>query len=214
MTANASFKDQILVDFQDEEKKSINNATNAIKNGLVSFCSTTTEKPEFNVDYERMLNLTALSIKMYANSHYKTSAYLEPSEIDQVKIALNNYTKHNEKLEAFKTEIVGDLTEFQNQIKTKHVQRLAELTKEKQFCEKQIRILDCEKHKRITERLSKVLWPYDEKTKEYDHKITKLQIQAEQYANKIAKLQKMRPAANEKDILIYGMHLKEKFANK
>lgn len=217
MTVNSTFEDCIAIGFQEnEENKFAEQATNAIKSNLVSYCSTTKEnsEPESEADYEKILNLTALSIKMFANSHYKPSAYLEPNEIEQIKISLNNYTNCHEKIDVFKKEIIDDLTEFQKQIKTNHIQKIVDLTKEKQLCEKQIRVLDCEKHKLIAERLSKIVWPYDEKTKEYDNKISKLQLQIQKYTNKIEDIQKMRPAANEKDILMYRIHFKEKFARK
>lgn len=214
MTADTSLNDYMALELQShEDNKTIKNATNAIKNGSLNFCSKTNDEQEISEDYQKMLNMTALSIKMFANSHYKPSAYLEPREIDQIKNSLNNYTKSSERVNNFKQELIEDLTEFQKQIKAKHIQRIAGLTKERQIYEKQIKILDSEKNQLIMSRLSKISWPYDKKTKEYDSKIAQLQTKMQQYIKKIEDLQKMRPAANEKDIMIYRLHLKEKFAN-
>ncbi|MDD3436966.1 MAG: hypothetical protein PHC64_07440 [Candidatus Gastranaerophilales bacterium] len=61
------------------------------------------------------------------------------------------------------------------------------------------------------DKLTRILWPYDGKTKQYDSQITKCKLQIQQCEQKIATLQESRPTANEKDILIYQMHLKEKY---
>lgn len=212
MAANTTLNEYIKL-HDNEGDRTIKNATNAIKNGFVSYCSKVNEE-QASDDCEKILNLTALSIKTFANSCYKSSAYLEPSDIEQIKNSLNNYSNNPERINEFKQELVNDLTDFQKQIKARHFERIAEMTKEKQFCDKQIRVLDFEKSKLIMDRLSKIVWPYDEKTQAYDNKIAQLQIKAQQYTKKIENMKKMRPAANEKDILIYSMQLKERFASK
>lgn len=214
MTACTTLNEHTQLESQNNKNiNAIKNATLAIKNEFAN-CYTTKQDEGFIEDYEKILNLTALSIKMYANSYYKDSAAIEPNEIDQIKKSLSNYVNNNEKTDAFKKELIQDLSEFQKQIKTKHVQQISDLIKEKQFCEKEIRVLDFEKNKLIMERLSKIVWPYDQKTKEYDNKIAQLQIRLQKLTTKIENQQNMRPMANEKDILLYKMHLKEKFANK
>lgn len=213
MAAFTTLNTYEVVELQDsEENKSF--TSSSIKSDLINFCSVVKETPESAKGYEEILNITTYSIKTFANSNSKSTTYLEPNEIDRIKISLKNYVNDHEKIDAFKNEVIKDLTEFQNQIKANHIQRITDLTKEKQFCERQIKILECGKHKLIMERLSKVVWPYDEKTKEYDNKIAKLQLQVQQYTNKIENLKNMRPAANEKDILLYKLHLVEKFAKK
>lgn len=215
MVANDILNDFLALDVQDNENsKTIKNATNALKNDSINYFTKTDEEQEIPADCQKILNMTALSIKMFANSYYKSSAYLEPTDIDQIKNSLNNYANNHEKINDFKQELIEDLTKFQKQIKENHIQRIADLIKDKQFCEKQIKIFDFEKNKLIMERLSKIVWPYDEKTKEYDNKIAQLQLKIQQYTQKIENLRQMRPAANEKDILLYRMHLKEKFADK
>lgn len=207
MALNATLKN-----FEIEENKTIEDASHVLKSGLVNFLSAMNEKRNYAKDYESMLNLTEASIKKYAASTNKYSEYLEPNEIEQIKKALVEFSNNNEKTSEFKKEIIEDLASFQQQILTTHKKRIAELTKEKEICEKQLRIAECEKNKLIMERLSQIVWPYDAKTKEYDQKIAQLQAKVELYTTKIKNQKDMRPAANEKDILLYTMHLREKFA--
>lgn len=201
-----------LKNFEIEENKTIEDASHVLKSGLVNFLSAMNEKRNYAKDYESMLNLTEASIKKYATSTHKYSEYLEPNEIEQIKKALVEFSNNNEKISEFKKEIIKDLASFQQQILTNHEERIAELAKEKELCEKQLRIVECEKNKLIMERLSQIVWPYDAKTKEYDQKIAQLQTKVEQYTTKIKNQKGMRPAANQKDILLYTMHLREKFA--
>lgn len=215
MTLNASFKDSILYgDLEDTENKSVENASIAIQNGFVNFYPATKPEHSNSKEYEKILDLTELAIKKYANSQYKFASSLEPNEIEQIKKALNSYINNNEKVSEIKREILEDLTEFQKQIITNHREKVTELVKEKQSLEKQMMVLEYNKNKLIMDRLSKIIWPYDEKTKEYDQKIAQLQAKVEQYKNKIEKSKTMRPVANERDILLYKLHLKEKFGNK
>lgn len=209
MAFNAALEESILLDFQNtENNKSVENATNAIKNGFVNFCSTIQEERKFSQDYAKIMDLMETTIKKYANSQYKFSTSLEPNEIEQVKKALNSYVNSNEKVNDFKRALLEDLTEFQHQILLNHKQRIIDTAKEKETHEKQIRLLECAKNKLIMDRLSQIIWPYDEKTKAYDIKIAQLQAKIQQIENQKC----MRPAANERDILMYKMHLKEKFA--
>lgn len=170
------------------------------------------QKPESTSDYNKILSQTTMSMQKFANSHYKNSVMLEPKEIDQIKDSLNNFSSNDSKVSEFKKELLNDLTNFQNQIKTNYVDRITEYRKQQQLCEKQIKVLEFEKNKLIMDRLSKISWPYDEKTKEYDNKIATLTIQSQQYAQKAQQAQQMRPAANEKDILLYQLKLKEKYS--
>lgn len=214
MVLNSSFKDSILLDLEDAQNKSIEDASLVIRNGLVNFFSAMQEERDYSKEYEKILDLTEESIRKYTESEYKFNACIEPYEIDQIKKALISYTNNHEKTNEFKKEIIDDLTEFQKQILTGHKKRITEFVREKETCEKQLKILECEKNKLIMDRLSKIVWPYDAKTKEYDQKIAQLQAKIEQYTNKITNLKGMRPAANERDILLYKMHLREKFANR
>lgn len=179
---------------------------------MVNFFSTV-QQDDLKVEYEKLLKLTAMSVKMHSTSYYKAFTSLEPAEIEKIKNALENYKNDNAKVNDFKAELINDLTNFQQEIKSNQIQKLNELRKQRQLMERQLRILSVEKHKLIMDRLSKIAWPYDEKTKDYDRKISQLEKQLEQNEQKIINLKAMRPMANEKEILMYQLHLKEKFGS-
>lgn len=177
---------------------------------MINFFSTV-QQDDLKVEYEKLLKLTAMSVKMHSTSYYKAFTSLEPVEIEQIKKALESYKNDNVKVNEFKEELINDLTNFQQEIKSNQIQKLNELRKQRHLMERQLRILSVEKHKLIMDRLSKIAWPYDEKTKDYDRKIAQIEKQLEQNEQKIINLKAMRPMANEKEILMYQMHLKEKF---
>lgn len=189
MSANAMLNDYRTLQLQDEEITNI------------------------KMDHEKILNLTTISLKMYSTSYYKESAFLELSDIDQIKSALTNYLNKDEKIAEFKNELIGDLTDFQKKINTNHVQKLFALAKQKQEIEKQIKALDAEKRK-LMSKLPKFFWSYDKTIKEYDNKIAALNVQVQKCVQKISSLEQARPSANEKDILLYQMSLKEKYTQK
>lgn len=163
---------------------------------------------------EKILSLTSLSLKMFAKSFYKTSTELEPTDIDQIKSSLNNYRNDSDKINDFKNELIKDLSNFQQKIKISHEEKIETLKKQKHYYERTLLVVDCKKHKLIMDRLAKIAWPYDDQTKEYDNQIAKLKIQIQQCAQKLEELRKAPPKANEKDILLYQMHLKEKYSRK
>lgn len=189
---------------------------NAEDETILSYCNTisyaTIKQEESLKDIKKILLQASISLKTLANAYYKETPNLEPNDIDYIKLALNNYKSDNDVINKFKTSLIEDLSDFQSKIRTNYSTRLAEVAKEKQICERKIKVLDFEKHKLIMERLSKVSWPYDAKTKEYDKQIVSLQNKIQKCEQQLLTLQKSKPMANEKDILIYQMHLKERFA--
>lgn len=212
MTAYATLENYSIISSKEAQENSgiiAKNITNSIKNEFIS--SYIHQASDIAADVAKIIAQTAMSLKQYSQVHYKTTPYLEPSEVDQIKTALNNYANNNEALKSFKKELLEDLTNFQEQIKVNQAQRLQDLRNQKANCEKQLMILNVEKSKLIMDRLSKIVWPYDQKTSAYSKKIAALETQLEQLAQKITDLKKMRPAANEKDILLYQLHLKEKY---
>lgn len=215
MAASTTSNNDIVFEVENEKNAdAFKNSTDVIKSNLVSYFAEVNKDADFTGDYNEIINLTSLSIKKFANAGYKTSPFLESRDIDQIKTSLDNYASRNETLYELKNELIEDLTNFQTQIKANHFQRIDELIKQKQHYEKQIKVTDFAKHKLVMDRLSKIVWPYDAQTKEYDIRIAKLEIQIKQCEQKIETLRKMRPVASEKDIILYQMHLKEKYANK
>lgn len=214
MTANMMLNNYLEFELRKaEDADVIKNMTLAIKNEFVSGHTVTNNEEEGLVEeYAKILSMTTMAVKMYAHSYYKNNPYLDSSEIDQIKRSLVNYANDKAKLKDFKNEIIEDLTAFQNQIKENHIQRISELRKQKRVLENEIKHLDISKNKLIMDRLSKIVWPYDSKTKEYDNKIAAMQAKIDYYSKKIEDTVALRPAANEKDILLYQMRLKEKYA--
>lgn len=215
MATDATLNINSLIDLNNQEDiNTMKHATKAIRSEFIAYYNKAGKNEEdLSGLYSKILQMTNLSIKMYANSHYKTTAYLENLDIDQIKASLQNYANDNEKINEFKKAIIEDLSLFQKKIKETHLQKIVEMNKQKQLLEKQIRIWDYEKNRLIAERLSKIMWPYDSKTKEYDAKILTTQGQIKIIAEKLENLRQTKPMANEKDILLYQMHLKEKFAD-
>lgn len=172
----------------------------------------TMEKTEdLTDDYAKILKMTSMSIKMYSNIYYKSLTYLEPCDIEAIKKALGDYHNQKDKIEEFKQDLIFDLTEFQQQIKNNHTKKFIDWTKKKILYERQIAILIREKERLIRERISNLIWPYDRKTKSYDTQIKLLKLKAQKCIQKAAEIQALRPAANEKEILLFQMHLKDKY---
>lgn len=210
MALSSTFKDSIL--FETEETKSIEEAGYILKQGLAKYFSTMQGEREYEQARKEILNFTINSIKKYAYYSLKTHTFLEPYEVEQVKKALVNYTTNCEQADEFKQELLEDLTRFQHQIMGSQREKFMELINEKDNFEKQIKVLEYEKNTLVRERLAQIAWPYDAKTKKYDQQIAQLQAKVAQYTKKLENSKNMRPAANQKDILLYTMHLREKFA--
>lgn len=182
-------------------------------NVISSVKASAPEKPaEIDVDCEKLLKFTTMSIRMLTNSYYKSTPFIEAGDIEHIKESLNNYANKDDKLAEFKNAIINDLSDFQKQIKAHHVEKLTALMKEQQLCERQIQVLTTAKNQLVRERLAKVEWPYDAKTKAYDSKIAALQITNQKHLQKIEDMRRSKPLASEKDIILYQMQLKEKFS--
>lgn len=167
-----------------------------------------------DIDCSRIAAITSMSIKMLANSHYKSGEFLEPSDIEQIKCSLKNYTTYSDKVQSFKLAIITDLTKFQKQIQANHEYRLEELTKQKMIHERQLKIAEFEKNKLVMDRLAKIVWPFDAKTKELDGKIATLKLHLQKLEQKLDEQKQMRPSANEKEVLLYRMYINEKYNKK
>lgn len=193
------------------EMKSKKSSDTFFTTDSINYISTQGDEQGIKADFERIIRHTTMSMKNLANAYYKTGTYLESSDIEQIKTSLNEYAKDDLKICQFKVSLIEDLTKIQTNIQTKFYEKLANLNAEKVFCQKQVRIIEFAKNKLIMDRLSKVQWPYDAQTQEYDNKLAGLKIKIENYERKIEELKNKRPSADEKDILIYQMQLKEKY---
>lgn len=201
MTASASLRDYTIFEFLDE-------ISSPSKAEFVSV----TQDDDLRKEYREILAHTTTSIKACANSNYKSHEFLEESDIEKIKSSLNKFVNNDEKVNQFKKALIDDLTNFQKQIKINHAQNIADLVEEKQFCEKQIKIFEFAKHKLVMNRLAKIEWPYDEKTKEYDKKIETLDAKLKKIEQDIELSKTMRPMVKEKEIMAYQAQLEKKFA--
>lgn len=167
-------------------------------------------KPEevyTDANLDLIVGKIAAAMNTAANLHFKGSTFLEPCEVENVKSILDT-----EKCDiATKNKFKKELTDFQEQIKTNYVQQIKTYKEQQLYCETHIERLEATKKQIVMDRLAKMSWPYDEKTRAYDRKIDTLKIQVERIKQKTAELESMRPAAKEKDILIFQHQLKEKF---
>lgn len=166
----------------------------------------------FSEDYNKILNLTAISIKMHANSNFKDSEFLEINEIDKIKSSLANYTNQNKRVEAFKNELIEDLTDFQKRIRTNHIKKIVDLTKEKQLYEMEINSIQNETQQQTKGGLFQIRWPANTEKRETEGRIAAMQAKIQNLKQKILHLEQTKPVATEKDLLLYRMHMKEKYA--
>jgi len=203
MTANTPQSDYMRLELIKAENANImQNVTELIN-----------ERDDYNLteDYNKILKLTAMSIRMHANSSFKGTETLELNEIEKIKASLANYTNHHKKVEEFKNEIIDDLTDFQKRIRSTHIQRIVDLTKQKQLCEMELNSLTNEMSKLSKGNLFQIIWPANSATKEYESKIAMMQAKIQQIKQKITSMEQTKPIATEKDILMYRMHIKEKY---
>lgn len=159
-------------------------------------------------DIDVIVRRIASAMNRIANLGYKGSTFIEPGEVEQLK----KDVFRNENIEyGLKIELEAELTKFQQEITTHYKEAIKEYTSKIKYCETQIRVIEMSKKEIISKRLSKMLWPFDANTKACDNKIAAFKIQASRYTQKLADIEQMRPAANEKDIVMFQLKLKEKF---
>jgi len=167
----------------------------------------TNQEKVFDFKANEIIDKIVTSMNDIANVETKGHKFIEPNEIATIKNTLVNYEARIEKL----IEIKKELEKFEDQIKTNYTEKIREQKHELTSCEEQIEMLENTKEQFIKQRLSRFLWPYDAKTKRCDLKIAALKTRIKKCALKIDQLSGMRPAADEKDILLFQMQLKNKF---
>ena len=154
-----------------------------------------------------LVDKIARALKSAANSQFKGTTFLEPQEVENVKKSLA--TEHCDNNQ--KAELEKELTKFQAEITSNYRQKIKECNEKKIYLEKQIGILTNIKNHLVVERLTKMLWPFNNETAKYEAKIASLKIQAAKCEQKIEAIEAMRPAAGEKDLLLFEIQLKDKF---
>lgn len=167
-----------------------------------------TQSEVFEVDFDHVINAVVASITKTANIPTKGVPFIEPIEIENIKNSLDRVSGNNE---AF-AEVKNELTNFQNQIKSNYAKKVKDYNIERMAYDREILMLEEAKKEIVMARASKMLWPFDEKTRAIDKKVEVLKIKSQRCAQKVSDILTMRPAANEKDLLIFKSQLKEKFS--
>lgn len=192
-----------------ENELTLSKAVSLMAEDATAFVSVV--KAEDLAECDKVVRHTTMAMQRFANSHFKSVAGLEARDVEQIKDALRNFRCDDARAKEVKEAIIEDLTEFQTYIRKSNINIIAENKKQIEFCKKQLMVAEVEKNKLIMARLSKIAWPYDAKTKAYDNKIAALEAKIEYHQQKIATAKINRPMASEKDILVYGAKLKEKY---
>lgn len=169
---------------------------------LISFnvSNSVNQEEVFELDFNVVINSVVRSMNKTASVPYKQTKFLEPCEIEEIRQSLSG-----------NDIIAKELESFQEQINLNYTQRVKTLNEEKMQCIQQMEMFEDAKQKIVMKRASQMLWPLNEETKEYDRKINAMKFQIERYSQKIELVTSMRPAATEKDILIFQTQLKQKF---
>jgi len=161
---------------------------------------------EDNLD--EIINMVVSKMNSIASLSYKCSKFLEPVEIKKIQESLKIHVEKSENIKAVKNE----LELFQEQIQIVYERRISQQKKERLYYEDQINRLETAKKEVMGANLSRMLWPHDERTKRFNTTIASLKAKIVKCNFKLRQLTSMRPAANEKDILVFQMQLKNKFA--
>ncbi len=161
-------------------------------------------EPQLDMVVDKILS----AITDMANVKYKGSSFIEPSEINQVKMMLET-----EKCDLVsKKEIEKELTKFQESIQSNYKETINQYRTIKIDMEEQVELYEKEKSKIVSRRVSQFLWPFNDATRSYDNKIYNLKCKIRSCDMKIEEISSMRPMAKEKDIIKFNMELKQKFS--
>jgi len=181
-------------------------------NSFVSLIDATTEnviRDISDADLGLIIDKISNEMNKIANLRWKGHTFIEPSEIENIKKNILTVDKRITKKGA---ELQKELTGFQERIFSDYRNMVSEYHSKKMDCLAQIDILESEKRQLVMKKLSQGLWPFDKKIKAYDTQIANLKLKFKRYTQKLETVEAMRPAANEKEILMFQMELKEKFA--
>lgn len=160
-------------------------------------------EPQLDLVVDKILS----AITDMANIQYKGASYVEPREIEQVKMMLET-----EQCDVVaKKEIEHELTKFQETIQTNYKKTISEYRNMKIELEEQVEALETQKNKIVSKRISQFLWPFNDTTRSCDNKIYNLKCKIRSCELKMEEVSSMRPMAREKDIIRFNMELKEKF---
>lgn len=161
-------------------------------------------EPQLDLVVDKILS----AITDMANIQYKGSSYVEPREIEQVKMILES-----EQCDVTaKKEIEKELTKFQETIQANYKETISKYRNIKMELEEQVDLFEQQKNKIVSKRISQFLWPFNESTRAYDGKIYNLKCKIRSCEIKMEEASSMRPMAREKEIIKFNMQMKEKFS--
>ena len=184
----------------------------------INFVSSVEKQPEAKAsesvaltddNIDLLVGRIASAMNRVAKQEFKGSFFLEPDEVESLKKdVFINETISSEK----RAELEHELTKFQQEITTNYKEAISDYKEKRMYCETQMYMFEQAKKESVMKRAAQMLWPFDEKTRSYDAQIASLKIQAARYSQKIEDIESMRPAAKEKDIMLFQVKLKEKFS--
>jgi len=157
----------------------------------------------------KILHLAILSLKTFSNAFHKETCYISRGDIEKIQSALANYKNTEEKSKLFKQELMEDLNTFKKQLDTKTCQQIISIEKQAASYKEQIKQLKTQTYEAEKNLLNRLVG--NPIKKENDAKIALINLRIEQYAKQVQELKTNGTTANEKEILLYQMHLKEKY---
>jgi len=190
--------------FQDDELTTLD--ASSLRNRIEQMTSIGKEAP-LEANYSEAVDRIVSAMNNMASLSYKGAKFLEPSEVKTILDSLENYEERLEKI----AEIKKELEEFKKRIQTNYSQKIHEQKEERFSCENQLEMLEKAKIQKMKENLLRTLWPYDVMTERYNRNIESLKTRITKCNFNIQQLTGMRPAANEKDIMLFQFQLKAKF---
>lgn len=171
---------------------------------------TTNETDHFDV--AEILTYTTDALHNLTNSKAKAVKGLDLYDLEQIKSSLVNVTVADDHTERIKNSIIADLNDFKEYITVSYIKDVEAYKKQKIFYERQINVLETQKRWRIIELLSKISWPFDESVNELESQIEVLRVRVLKCAQRILQAGRIRPRADVKDVLMYQLELRKKYA--
>lgn len=210
MTASIVLQD--LEVSEEKQQEILKAVTNVIKTVNISYVSTTTKPKDLNREYKKVLMNMTMSLKKCATAGFKTKASVDVAEIEQIKNSLMNFKGEEAEVTEFARKMVSELTNFQKVLRNNYVTRIADIKRKEMLVADKIKALETERTETVFNRLKNIVWPYDSKTKDYENQIAQYKNQLRAYQNRLSEAKQTRPSANEKDLLIYELKMKEKYS--
>lgn len=166
------------------------------------------ENEVYEVDFNHVINAVVSAMSKTANQPVKGRAFIEPCEIEEIKNSLDKEISDTKAAEAVREE----LTNFQNKITADYRNKVKEFNAEKIRIENEIDALMIAKSDLVNQRLQNFQWPFNDTTRSIDAKIERLKLMARKCIMKADEVLQMRPAASEKEILMFKAQLQEKLS--